>query len=72
MKHNLQISVSKHQKSNGIVSCKSVTLRERILRLVFGKNQQTLILMPGDTVEELTISEVKEGAISNEPNKTIA
>lgn len=72
MKHNLKTSVSKHQKSNGIISCKLVTIRERILRLFLGKKQQTLILMPGDTVEELTISEVKEGAKQNESNKTVA
>lgn len=72
MKHNLKISVSKHREKKGIVSCKSVTLRERVLRLLLGKKKQTLILMPGETVEELTISEVKKGVKKDESNKTVA
>ena len=31
MKHNLKISVSKEPKTGGIVQCRSVTLREKLL-----------------------------------------
>lgn len=61
MKHNLHISVSEEPKKKGMVSYKSVSLRERFLRLLFGKKQKITILVPGDSVEELAITKVKEG-----------
>lgn len=61
MKHNLQISVSDKPQSFGCVSCKNITLRERFMRLLFGKKQKITILVPGDAIEELAIKKVKEG-----------
>lgn len=61
MKHNLKISVSKETKYGGIVSCRNITIRERFLRFFFGNKQKLTILVPGDTVQELSICEVKEG-----------
>lgn len=61
MKHNLKISVSKEAKYGGIVSCRNITIRERFLRFFFGDKQKMTILVPGDTVQELSICEVKEG-----------
>ena len=69
MKHNLKISVSKKPKSEGVVSCRNVTMRERLLRFLLGDKQKITILVPGDSVEELAIYEAKEGGISNEQNK---
>ena len=61
MKHTLKISVSKEPVSGGIVSCRSISVRERFLRFLLGKKQRLTIIVPGDSVEELAISEVKEG-----------
>ena len=61
MKHNLQISVSDKSQSFGCVSRKNITLRERFMRLLFGKKQKITILVPGDAIEELAIKKVKEG-----------
>jgi len=61
MKHNLKISVSKYPQNGGIVSCRNVTIRERVLRFLLGSKQQMTILVPGDTVQQLTICEFKEG-----------
>lgn len=61
MKHNLHISVSGKPQRNGMVSCKCITLRERFMRLLFGKKQKITILVPGDMIEELAISRVTEG-----------
>ena len=57
MKHNLKISVSKKPQSGGIVSCRNVTIRERFLRFLLGDKQKLTILVPGDTVQELAISD---------------
>ena len=69
MKHNLKISVSKKPKNGGIVSYRNITIRERLLRILFGEKHKLTILVPGDTVQELAISEAKEGGLENEQDK---
>lgn len=64
MNHKLEISVSKGMK-DGIVSCKKVSIREKILRKLLGPIRRLTILVSGDTVEEVTIIE-KEGASDDE------
>lgn len=61
MKHNLHICVSDKPQRNGMVSCKSISLRERFLRKLFGKKQKIVILVPGDAIEELAITRTTEG-----------
>ena len=47
MKHKLKISVSKEPQTGGIVTCRSVSVRERLLRLFFGKGRRVTVLIPG-------------------------
>ena len=61
MKHNLHISVSNKPQKNVMVSYKTITLRERFMRILFGKKQNITVLIPGDTILELAITRVKEG-----------
>ena len=61
MKHNLQISVSKKPIYGGVVSCRSISVRERILRFLLGAPTKLTILVPGDSVEQLSINEVPGG-----------
>lgn len=72
MKHNLKISVSKMPQTGGIVTCRNVTLRERILRFLLGDKQRVTILIPGDSVEELAICEIRKGGNELEQNKVTA
>lgn len=67
MKHNLKISVSKQPKAAGIIACRTIGVRERLLRFLFGEKHKITILVPGDTVEEIAICEVKEGRCDHEP-----
>lgn len=66
MKHNLKISVSKAPQTNGLVACRDVSIRERLLRFLFGSKQRVTILIPGDTVDEVTICETMKGDSPNE------
>lgn len=61
MKHKLKISVTKKPMENGIVSCRNISVRERFLRFLFGKKLYFAVIIPGDSVYELAINEVKEG-----------
>lgn len=60
MKHNLKISLAQGPESGGIVRCKTVSLRERALRRLFGDMRRVTIIVPGDSVEELSVREVAE------------
>ena len=61
MKHTLQISVSKKPKNGGIVACRKVSVRERFLRFLFGDKTKLTVIVPGDTVESISITELPGG-----------
>lgn len=61
MRHNLQISVSKQENNRGIVSCRSISVRERLLRFLLGNPTKLTIVVPGDSVQALSINEVAGG-----------
>ena len=61
MKHNLNISVSKKPPEDGIVQCWNVSLREKLLTRLLGRREKVMILVPGNSVESVCITEVQEG-----------
>ena len=60
MKHSLQISVSNSPQTAGIVTCRSIGLREKMLKLLLGDKRRVTILIPGDSVNEVAIRETNE------------
>ena len=66
MKHNLTISVSKDPRRGGVVQCRRVSIREKFLTWMFGRVQKVMILVPGNSVSTVTITEVQEGGKVNE------
>lgn len=62
MKHCMKISVSKKAPPDGgIMTCERIGIRERILRLLFGKKSRLTILVPGDSVDEVDIKQTGGG-----------
>ena len=61
MKHNLTISVSKDPRRGGVLQCKNISIREKLLTKLFGRKQKIMILIPGNSVSTVTINEVPEG-----------
>lgn len=61
MKHRLKISVSKEPENGGIVGCRHVTVREKLLRFLLGDRRRLTVIVPGDSVESLSIDEVEGG-----------
>lgn len=61
MKHNLSIRVSKKPRMGGIVVCQSMTIREKLLRLLLGPPHKVTIFVPGDSVDTVSITEVADG-----------
>lgn len=68
MKHNLTISVSKDPRRGGIMQCQNISIREKILTKLLGRKQRVMILIPGNSVSTVTITEEKEGG---KPNETV-
>lgn len=66
MKHTLQISVSKKPVNGGAVSVRNVSVRERFMRFLFGEKVRLTVIVPGNTVEELSIREIAEGGLAHE------
>lgn len=59
MANKISISVTEHPQ-DGVVSMRQVTIRERLLRLLFGNPRHLMVIAPGKDVQQLEISEVKE------------
>ena len=64
MKHTLSISMSKDPGDGGIVSCRHVKVRDRIMRYLFGKERRLMIIVPGNSVRSMSI--VEEGGENSE------
>ena len=60
MKHSLHISYSDKTKKYGIFSCKKVSVRERLLRLLLGGKERLTVIVPSDSVDEVTVKEIKK------------
>lgn len=55
MKPNLSLIISKKPSTNGIMSVKQISIREKFLRFLFGKKVDIAIFVPGDQVDEVII-----------------
>ena len=65
MHHTMQISVTKKPNCNGVASFKSISIREKLLRYLFGKKAKLTVIVPGDTVDEVAITEKTKGGKCN-------
>jgi hypothetical protein len=61
MKHSLSISVSRKPKDGGVVSCRRLAIRERLLRRLLGEKRRVMVIVPGDSVECVSITELPSG-----------
>ena len=57
MNHTLNIKVSKERLSGGIMACRRLTVRERLLRILLGSPVKLTVIVPGDSVDEVAIFE---------------
>ena len=65
----LRITVSKKPKSGGIAAVRNVSVREKLLRLLLGDKTKLTVIVPGDTVDELAIREIKGGSRHEQDNQ---
>ena len=65
MKHELKISIRREPFESSIVRCRTVTLRARLLKRLLGDKHRVTVIIPGDSVERVSISELPEGGNDN-------
>ena len=70
MKHKLRVSVSKDLQTGGVVNCRNVTIRERLLCFLFGGKHRVAVLIPGDDIAEIAICETGKGEDVNGQHKS--
>ena len=66
MKHNLNINVSKKPPEGGIMQCRSVSLREKLLTRLCGRKEKIMVLIPSNSAEMVSITEISEGGAVSE------
>lgn len=60
MNHRLKIFITKKPPPGGIVRCRTVSMRERLLRRLFGDSGRVMVIVPGNSVKTLAIQEEPE------------
>jgi len=66
MGHNLSITLAKKPVNTGIICCRKLPIREKLLTWLLGPKHNVMILVPGNTVQEIDIKEIKLGGNGNE------
>lgn len=61
MRHKVCIRVLDKPGSGGVVACRTVSLREKLLTLLLGPKQKVMVLVPGNSVESIAITELPNG-----------
>ena len=63
MQHSLRIRLSREPQNGGLAAIRTVSIRERLLRFLLGREHRLAILIPGDTVSDIEINQSTEGGI---------
>lgn len=54
MRHQLNLDLAAREK---VVDLRRVTLRERLARLILGEPKELTLVIPGDSVDQVTITQ---------------
>ena len=66
MRHKVCIRVLDKPGSGSVVACRTVSLREKLLTLLLGPKQKVMVLVPGNSVDSIAITEVPMGGGTHE------
>ena len=59
--HRVRISLSRNPRDSGIVRMRRLSVREKLLTRLFGRKEKLLLVVPGGSVEAVSIVEAPEG-----------
>ena len=66
MRHKVCIRVLDKPRNGGVVACRTVSIREKLLTLLLGSKQKVMVLVPGNSVESIAITELPNGGAVHE------
>ena len=66
MRQNLNSLFTDKPKNGGVVACRTVSIREKIVTLLLGPKQKVMVVVPGNSVESIAITEVPMGGGAHE------
>ena len=66
MNRGLKISVTKAPRTDGLLACRNVPLREKLSPRLSGPPRRLMVLVPGDSVDTISITEVAGGGGGDE------
>lgn len=64
IKHNVEIGIKKPD-SNQVLAIKKITLRDKFINAIFGAGHHTVVLVPGDSIGTISITEMEVHEIKN-------
>lgn len=56
MNHGLKICLAPKADAGGVVAMRSICLRERLLRFLLGEERKLMVIVPGNSVDEIEIT----------------
>lgn len=61
IQHRLKLHIAKDiPEDPGVVATRIVPIRERLLRFLLGKRHQVTLVVPGDSVRQIDITETED------------
>ncbi|AWG04916.1 MULTISPECIES: hypothetical protein [Actinomycetes] len=61
IQHRLKLHIAKDiPEDPGVVATKIVSIRERLWRFLLGKRRQVTLVVPGDSVRQIDITETED------------
>lgn len=66
MNRGLRISVTKTPRTDGLLACRKVTIREKLLMRLLGPPRKMMVLVPGDDVDSVSVTELQKGGNDDE------
>ena len=66
MRHKVCIRVLDKPGSGDVVACRMVNLREKLLTLLLRPKQKVMVLVPGNSVDSIAITELPNGGAVHE------
>lgn len=61
IQHRLKLHIAKDiPEDPGVVATKTLPIRERLLRFLLGKRRQVTLVVPGDSIRQIDITETDD------------
>ncbi|PMD06458.1 hypothetical protein [Brevibacterium paucivorans] len=65
VQHRLKLHIAKDiSQDPGIVAAKTIGIRERLLRMLLGKQRKVTLVVPGDAVRQIDITETDDDLVA--------